>query len=285
MKKITSNDLKNIINLFKDPDDKIFKLIEPQILENGSELFNDLKNEFDISDNFLVKKRLLSLIDSIYYSLEPEEAFRNIPSNEFGEIDLEEATLMLSVFGYPEMKKDIYKKKLDEMSFNIKQKLKKVSESSEVINIINDYLFNEEGFRGNREDYFNPDNSYLNTIIDKRRGIPISLSAIYLFITRRLGLPFFGVSMPGHFIVKYKDEEREVYIDPFHKGKILTKQDCITFLVFSGYGFNEKYLEVSTNKEIILRMIRNLLLIYQEKGDNKRHSKLKDILSIIETNY
>lgn len=91
--------------------------------------------------------------------------------------------------------------------------------------------------------------------------------------------------MPGHFIVKYKDNENEIYIDPFHRGRILTKQDCVTFLVFSGYGFSEKYLEVSSNKEIFCRMIRNLLLIYQEKGDNKKHNKLKDILSIIETNY
>lgn len=285
MKKITLNDLKNIVNLFKDPDDRVFKLIEPQILENGTELFDALKDSFDESDNFLVKKRLISLIDSIYYSLNPEEAFRNLPLDSSGEIDLEEATLRLSVFGYPEMKKEAYKNKLNEMSFNLKQKINKTSNVMEIIHSINDYLFNEEGFKGNREDYFNPDNSFLNTIIDKRRGIPISLSAVYLFITKRLGFPFFGVGMPGHFIVKYKDNENEIYIDPFHRGRILTKQDCVTFLVFSGYGFSEKYLEVSSNKEIFCRMIRNLLLIYQEKGDNKKHNKLKDILSIIETNY
>lgn len=160
MKKITLNDLKNIVNLFKDPDDRVFKLIEPQILENGTELFDALKDFFDESDNFLVKKRLISLIDSIYYSLTPEESFRNLPLDSSGEIDLEEATLRLSVFGYPEMKKEAYKNKLNEMSFNLKQKINKTSNVMEIIHSINDYLFNEEGFKGNREDYFNPDNSF-----------------------------------------------------------------------------------------------------------------------------
>lgn len=284
MKKLNHEDLKNILNILKDPDEKIYKLVEEQILSNGEVLFEDLKKEFWVSENFLIKKRLIAIIDKIYYK-NAEESFRKIPLNEAGDVDLEEASFILANYGYPEMDVKKYKEKLDKIANTIKERIVDFEEPEQIIREINNYLFGEAGFKGNREDYFNPDNSYINMVLERKKGIPISLSVFYLLITQRLGLPVFGVGMPGHFIIKYKKDDFELFIDPFHRGKILSKQECINFLIFSGYGFSERYLDISLNKEILKRMIRNLLLIYEEKGDTRKYNKLKDILSIVDINY
>src|SRR3972149_8015700 len=87
-------------------------------------------------------------------------------------------------------------------------------------------LFDEEGFRGNSEDHYDPKNSFLNEVIDRRKGIPITLSILYMEIAWRLDLPLVGVGLPGHFIVKHEAAEREILVDPFHQGARLSEEDC-----------------------------------------------------------
>ena len=96
----------------------------------------------------------------------------------------------------------------------------------EFVRIANEYLFEELGFRGNDTDYYDPGNSCLDVVLDRRTGIPITLSVVYIEVARRLAGPFSGIGLPGHFVVQYSDSEYSTYIDPFHAGKLLTEDDC-----------------------------------------------------------
>ena len=96
----------------------------------------------------------------------------------------------------------------------------------EFVRVANDYLFGDLGFRGNEIDYNDPRNSCLNYVLDRRTGIPIALSVVYIEVARRLGRPVAGVGLPGHFIVQYDDGEFATYIDPFHSGQLLSQEDC-----------------------------------------------------------
>ncbi len=126
-----------------------------------------------------------------------------------------------------------------------------------------DFLFRQQGFQGNRAFYFDPRNSYLNEVLDRRLGIPITLSLLYTAIAERLGLPVFGVGMPGHFIVAVRVAGQDFYLDPFHEGQRLTMQDCARLVrETTGYEFREAWLAPTQPRAILARMLNNLRNIY-----------------------
>src|SRR5262245_56639895 len=141
-------------------------------------------------------------------------------------IPLAEAALLMACEEDPQLEISPYLDQLDEIADTVKQQ---VSEGTDPLNItasINNVLFEQFGFRGNSDDYYDPRNSFFNDVLDRRLGIPITLSLVYLEVARRLNFPMFGVGMPGHFIVKYAARNEEILIDPFHKGMVLTIESC-----------------------------------------------------------
>jgi regulator of sirC expression with transglutaminase-like and TPR domain len=146
---------------------------------------------------------------------------------------------------------------------------------------INQWLFNEMNFTGNIDDYYDPRNSFLNDVMDRRTGIPITLSIIYLEMAWASGLSAAGVGFPGHFLVRVIDDSNPIYIDPFHKGNIMTADECMEFLNELTEGeleFDQKFLSAVNKKEIILRMLRNLKRIYLEKSNFPKLIKILDHL-------
>src|SRR5262245_12765725 len=120
-------------------------------------------------------------------------------------------------------------------------------------------LFDDLGFRGNSEDYFDARNSFLNDVIDRRAGIPITLSVLYIEIARRIGLKLFGVGLPGHFIVKFVGDDHEILIDPFNGGRLLSEQKCREMIqeMYNGEMlFTPDFLYAVSKKQILKRMLR-----------------------------
>jgi len=133
-----------------------------------------------------------------------------------------------------------------------------------------EFLFQRLNFSGNRLDYYNPLNSYLNEVLDRRLGIPISLSVIYLEVGWRLGLPVVGVGLPGHFIVSVTDPSDPLYLDPFQGGVVLTVEDCARLVQeASGHRgrFDPHWLAPTAPREIAARMLNNLRGFYAQKED------------------
>src|SRR4029453_5021658 len=130
-----------------------------------------------------------------------------------------------------------------------------------VIDALNTCLFVEEGFRGDTEEYFDPRNSFLNEVLDRKRGIPITLSVIYMEVAARLGYSMRGVGFPGHFIGRHATEGRDILIDPFHQGEILMPEDCrgrLKAVFGTEVPFNTRYLDSVGKRQILTRMLENL---------------------------
>jgi regulator of sirC expression with transglutaminase-like and TPR domain len=156
------------------------------------------------------------------------------------------------------------------------------SSAESILATINQYLFEHLGFSGNEENYYDPDNSYLNRVIDRRTGNPISLSLIYLLITRRLRLPVVGIGMPGHFLCRYQSATKdEIYINAFNRGKLLTRADCIKFLHKNGYGFQDDFLGPVSPRRIFLRICTNLHRIYMDEERDVRRSRLERYIAVL----
>ncbi|MCH7567769.1 MAG: transglutaminase family protein, partial [Nitrospirae bacterium] len=172
--------------------------------------------------------------------------------------------------------------KLDEMANEVRNRLGHRVSGEESVKALGRYLFTEQEFRGNTKNYYDADNSYLNRVLDRRLGIPISLSIMYLLIARRLGLPMYGVGMPGHFLVGFDSDRYKVYVDCFNAGALLSQRDCVRFLMQAGYGYEDKYLRRSSNRAVLTRAVKNLLAIYNKTGDTVRGGRLNRFIEILE---
>jgi len=166
---------------------------------------------------------------------------------------------------YPELDVDLYMAQIDQLAGTARREIPEGDGVRDRAEALGDLLFNEIGFRGNIEAYDDPRNSYLNEVLNRQLGIPITLSVIYVAVAERLGLPSYGVGLPGHFIVSVQDTKGEIYLDPFNGGKRLSVGDCAHLVQdTTGYegAFNMDWLKPARASEILARMLNNLKIVY-----------------------
>jgi regulator of sirC expression with transglutaminase-like and TPR domain len=200
-------------------------------------------------------------------------------------LELAEPALLIAAEEYPELNVARYLLRIDEMGHEARELLPSGGPLAVKLQSLNRYLFAQEGFRGNSAEYYDPRNSFLNDVIDRKMGIPISLSAIYLEVGRRGGLDMCGVGFPGHFLVKAATPDDEIIVDPFHGGTLLTADDCQKRLdrVYAGkLKLDASMLASVSPRQILTRMLRNLKLIYVRGEDYVRALRVLDLLLILD---
>jgi regulator of sirC expression with transglutaminase-like and TPR domain len=181
--------------------------------------------------------------------------------------DIAPAALAIARIEYPALDPEPYLDQIDQMGARAAERLHGLQpESSEAIGALNEYLFEEEGFRGNRENYEDPRNCFLNEVLDRRTGIPISLSVVYMEVARRAGIEVTGINFPGHFLLRAPGPMGDdLIIDPFHGGALLSEFDCRQMLRNQA-GEDEAYhgpiLIPATRQDIVQRMLVNLKRLY-----------------------
>lgn len=203
----------------------------------------------------IVRRRLASLLE-----------------REDHRIDLVHAALLIAQEEYPDLRPARYLRRLDVLALRIRRHAIAAGSVLEIVEAVNHVLFVEEAFRGNTENYYDPRNSFLNEVLDRKLGIPISLSIVYIAVGRRLGLPVVGLGLPGHFIVGIQADE-QILIDPFNRGAILTMDDCAA-RVRTVYGdrltFHPRMLAPVSTRQILIRVLNNLKAIYTQTQDPGR---------------
>ena len=170
---------------------------------------------------------------------------------------------------------------LDEYADVLRRRLGAPRSPAAVFDRIGGLLFLELGYRGNRESYYDPQNSYLNRVMERKLGIPISALGHLILLARRLGQRIEGVGMPGHFLLRYRNGRQAVFLDPFDQGRRWTYQDCIAHLEAEGFAFRDEYLRALTDREILLRMLGNLLQIYHSLEDHERAERVTRMAAAI----
>ena len=203
---------------------------------------------------------------------EARDAFARLLQTPEGEMDLAEGALLIAAEEYPELRPGVYLNRIAQMATDLKRRVRGVVEPSAVVELSNTYFFDEQHFKGNRDEYYDPRNSFLNEVIDRRVGIPITLAVLYMAVGERAGLPVRGVGMPGHFLVKYAPKSGEVFIDAFN-GRTLTRDECAKMLeeMYGGtVPMRPALLEPSTKRQILARILNNLKSLYLSRGDLAR---------------
>lgn len=274
----SEKEIRALITLLGDDDQHVRELVRAKLLKIGdpaSQLlrevaFTDSEGRIRIEAQALLEEMRLHRLAGHFEQL-----------TGASEVDLEKGCFVLAQIEYPDLDVPHYVQKIDNLALEAKRRISGIRDLCQQVKIINKLLFHEQGFRGNVKSYYDPQNSYLNRVLDRRLGIPISLSALYLSIAKRLNLPIYGVGMPVHFILKFQYESDTFYIDAFNSGQIITKEDCIYYLTNIGYKFKDSFLVTCPPREILARMMRNLILIYHQTDQQRKVDILERFISII----
>ncbi|WP_242395708.1 SirB1 family protein [Anaeromyxobacter oryzisoli] len=198
-------------------------------------------------------------------------------------IPLDAAALAIAQEEYPHLDAGAYLARLDALGARV-ARAGGTGRAASLLRALRAVLHDEEGLRGNEEDYSDPRNSYLNDVLDRRLGIPISLSAIYIEVARRAGLTLAGVGFPGHFLAKYVSASGvEVFVDAFRGGEMLSADECVARYRArtSGQVLDARHLEAVSTRQILARMLQNLRLVHQERRDDVRAYWVLDRLLLV----
>ena len=249
-----------LISLLSDEDPGVHQTVRMKLLSYGPQVVDWLR-PYTLSNEPLLRRRAQDIIN-LFGRDQADKRFMNFCGSRGEDLPLEEGAWMLAQTQYPDINVAAYEALLDAFAAVLRARVDLTGDVEHVIGTINNYLFDELSFTPNEANYYDPENSFLNRVIDNRTGNPLSLCTIYLLVGRRLKLPITGIGLPGHFVCRYQTSTAEIYIDAFNRGKLLTKADCIKYLLHTHHGLEEGYLAPVTPRRMLLRMCANLHQIY-----------------------
>jgi len=209
----------------------------------------------------------------IIETIKARQSFQEIAALDEEAFFLDRAALILALEEYPNLDIQAYLRKLDILAARAQVLAGEDRTAINVIEAINEVLFVQEGLRGNDEDYFDPRNSYLNEVLDRKLGIPISLSVVYMEVAKRISFSIGGIGFPGHFLMKHVANDRDIVIDAFSLGRILTMNDCQELLdkIYNGtVAMSTSLLQPMDKRSIITRMLYNLKGVYTQKDQYQK---------------
>jgi len=201
------------------------------------------------------------------------------------DLDLTQMALLIGLSEYPNLDIELERQSLDSLASGASHRLDDEDDSLARANMLSEYLFDEVGFSANQEDYYDPRNSYLNEVLERRLGIPITLSLLYMEVGKRLDMDLEGVGMPGHFLVRVKSGSEDILVDPFHRGILLSEQECarrLQEIVGNTVAWDKRYVAGVSGRELITRILRNLGAIYTAANDYERVSRVDEWINVLQ---
>jgi regulator of sirC expression with transglutaminase-like and TPR domain len=218
-----------------------------------------------ISTQHLTEDQYMSHLEAV------RAQFAHLAKGPEDNIDLVDAALLIARTAFPDLISSHYKMLLDGWANRLRETLGSCTSAGDILSGLNRILFDEEGFQGDHHNYYDPQNSFLNRVLERKLGIPITLSLVYSEVGRRAGLPVHGISLPGHFIAGLFHTSGTLYIDPYNQGEILTETECLS-MIQSRYGreaaADSSWKKPAGKKMIVKRMLRNLKAIYRQLGQD-----------------
>lgn len=281
-----SKEISALVKLLDDPDPEIYEHIEKRLLEYGSEVVHFLENAWEQSLDSLLQERIENVVHKIQFSSVKEDLNLWYQSGAF---DLLQGALVINRYQYPDLDEQKIILQIEEIKREIWMGLQYEMSSIEKIKLINHIFYNVYGFSGNTKNHHDPQNSYINQVLESKKGNQISLAIIYCTIAQKLDIPVYGVNLPQHFILGYIDESKReehefgvlFYINAFNKGAIFGKHDVDQFLRQLNLDPLPGFYAPCSNVEIIRRIIRNLISAYENLGSKEKVEELKELQDIL----
>lgn len=283
---IDQNELKALIQLLDDPDREVYQHVEDRLLSYGNEVRHYLESSWENSLDAVLQERIINLIHKIQFREIKQELKEWAMGGAF---DLLQGVLIVNRYQYPDLVEQKIMIRIEEIKRDAWLQMNYEMSALEKVKLLNHILFKVHGFSGNTTNHQDPQNSYLNIVLDTRKGNQLMLSVIYSLIAQKLDIPIYGVNLPQHFILAYADEKEPVpkgftrengilfYINPFNKGFVFGKHEVDHFLRQLNIEPRKEFYLPCSHIQIVQRLLRNLIASYQELGYAEKVNELTEL--------
>lgn len=272
---MSESELKALVSLLDDEDRQIATHIHEKILSLGTEAIPFLEKEWESNLNPTVQGRIEELIHTLQYDLVKERLKKWYSEDEK---DLLTGMWIIATYQYPDIELEKLKQDLEQIYYDAWLEFRPDLYAFDQVKAINGVIFNKLKFGANTKNFHSPGNSMINIVLETRKGNPITLCVIYLLIAQKLKLPVQGVNLPNLFILTYKDNNHQFYINAFNRGLIFSKQDIENYIHELHMVPQPSFFEPCNNLEIIRRALRNLVMSFEKMGEHAKAEEVKLLL-------
>lgn len=276
---MNNSEIKALVSLLEDDDDEVVAEIEEKIRSIGTGIIPFLEDEWEKNFNPNTQERIEDLIHVLQFELVKE---RIIEWKENDQDDLLKGLWVLATYQYPDLEYDELRADFEQLYVDAWREFRDDMTPYDQIKILNSVLFDGFKFRANTKNFHSPANSMINIVLESKKGNPITLCAIYLMVARRLDLPVHGVNLPNLFILTYKTEKTQFYINVFNKGLIFLTEDIDNYLENLQLDKREIFYQPCSHSDMLVRMLRNLIVSFEKLGDYHKSDEVKQILQVLE---
>lgn len=286
-------DIKALIHLLDDPDKEISNVVTGNLRELGTEVIPELETAWETSANLQQQEKIENIIQDIQ--------FKNVKKNltcwkDAGAKDLLEGVCWIARYQYPHLETHKVMQEIDRISGDVWLEMNNKLTALEKVRIMNHIIFEVHKFSRETQNVYAPRNSYINLVLESKKGNPVSLAAVYILVANNLDIPIYGVSLPKIFILAYTDDKSLIkkrtpgsevlfYINPFSRGAVLGKKEIDHYLSTQKIEAKRSYYEPCTNEEIVRRLLLNLIISYEKLGFNEKIKDLQALLKILKPEY
>ncbi|MHA8049706.1 transglutaminase-like domain-containing protein [Aquirufa sp. ROCK-SH2] len=277
---MNESSIKAMIHLLDDSDTEVVQIVEEQIRTLGSSIIPLLENEWEsLSFNPILQEKIENLIHDFQL-----ESVRNklIHWKEAGGMDILEGMWIVATYHFPDYSYEQLKLEMEQMYYEVWPQITENLHPVDQIKLLNGIIFDQFKFGANTKNFHAANNSFINFVLESKKGNPISLCVIYMWIAQKLGLPVYGVNLPNLFVLVYKHEGVNFYINVFNKGLIFNRVDIDNYLAQLNLPQNDIYYNPCSNLEIIRRVLRNLIMAFEKAGDEGRKNELTELINILD---
>ncbi|MCE6990399.1 transglutaminase-like domain-containing protein [Dyadobacter sp. CY323] len=272
---MNQREIKALISLLDDEDHEVSQHVEGKIMSLGGNVIPFLETEWEESFNPIVQRKIEELIHELQLTIMIErlQAWKN-----GGGLDLLEGLWIIATYHYPDLSMEKLKTNIEQLYYDIWIQFQEEMNAVDQVKRINSIFFGIMNFAANTKNFHSPSNSMINVVLESRRGNPITLCVIYLLIARKLGMPVYGVNLPNLFVLTYKSEQTQFYINVFNRGIIFSKTDIDHYIAQLNIKSKEIFYQPCTNLEIVQRVLRNLILSYEKTSEQHKIREIEKIL-------
>lgn len=296
---LSNKEVVSLIALLDDEDDEVVQHVEQKLLSLGVDVVTLLENEWGSLNNPEHQYKLENIIHKIQFESELETLRKWSKTDDQ---DLLDGLFIIAKYRHPELSKQSIINEIDRIRLDIWLEMRFDYSAYEKIKIVNHILYNVHGFKGNTDQYHDPSNSFINNVLESKRGNPIMLAVVYILVAQRLNMPIYGVNLPQHFVLGYKEESTHIdisdafnkinppqtnqgkilfYINAFNNGSVFSKANLEQFLKQINIEPRLEFFEFCSNLDIVKRVLRNLVVAYQKMNKPKKVEEVHQLLSIL----
>jgi len=270
--------IKALISLLDDDDVEVISQVEKELLAQGGSMIPFLEKEWEQNFNPVVQKRIEDIVHLLQFVL-LEERFAQWKKT--GGADLMEGLWLVCTYQYPDLEYATIKSTMDQIYYEVWLDMKPDMLPMEQVKVLNNVLFNKLKFSSNTKNFHSPSNSMISQVLESKKGNPLSLCAIYMMVAQKLKLPIYGVNLPSLFILTYKSESSQFYINAFNKGLIFTKEDIDNYLLQLNLAPIDVFYQPCSNIDIVARVLRNLVISFEKLSEMERVDDVKKMLHFL----